>query len=213
MGEVSIQLNQVTLQGDLVIPPEAKGLVVFAHGSGSGRMSPRNQYVAHVLQQQNLATLLLDLLTPEEEIIDNDTRQFRFDIPLLAQRLVEVVHWARQHSDLGGMRIGFFGASTGSAAALIATALLVDEIDAVVSRGGRTDLAMNFITKVTAPTLLIVGGADTDVIQMNEKSFTQLSGKKKMEIVADATHLFEEPGALEAVSELAVRWFTQYLQR
>lgn len=213
MDEIIIQLSTVTLKGNLVIPENPTGLIIFAHGSGSGRLSKRNQHVAQVLQQENLATLLLDLLTEEEDSIDEVTREFRFDIPMLAQRLIEVVHWSKHHADLKQLGIGFFGASTGAAAALIASARLSHDIDAVVSRGGRPDLAIDVLDKVTSPTLLIVGGADTDVIPLNEQALKALACHKKMEIVEGATHLFEEPGTLDEAAKHATHWFIHYIKQ
>ena len=203
---------EVTLSGELTIPSGARGIVVFAHGSGSSRFSPRNQRVAAHLQAGGFATLLFDLLTAGEESIDARTTQYRFDIPLLALRLVDVTDWLSTQDATRGLRIGYFGASTGAAAALVAAANRRDVIRAVVSRGGRPDLAGPALTRVHAPTLLIVGGDDTAVIDMNRSALAQLAAKvKTLEIVPGATHLFEEPGALEQVSESALDWFDDYL--
>lgn len=197
--------------GDLAVPINARGIVVFAHGSGSSRLSSRNRFVAGLLQQANLATLLLDLLTAEEEQVDLQTRQLRFDIDLLANRLVEATEWLLDDSSIGRLPLGYFGASTGAAAALLAAAQLPEAIRAVVSRGGRPDLAAAALPKVKAPTLLIVGGDDGPVIQLNEKALAQLSSRKQLQIIPGATHLFEEPGALEQVASLASNWFAQHL--
>jgi pimeloyl-ACP methyl ester carboxylesterase len=211
LSEQSIQIPDSGAIGDLVIPTNAEGAVIFAHGSGSSRFSARNRFVAGVLQKTRLATLLLDLLTPEEEQIDLHTRHLRFDIDLLANRLVQATQWLRNHSSAAGLPVGYFGASTGAAAALIAAAQQAESVDAVVSRGGRPDLAGAALSKVTAPTLLIVGGEDIVVIDLNQKAFTGLHCQKQLEIVPGATHLFEEPGTLERVATLASNWFHQYL--
>lgn len=209
--DVQIQIDQEVLRGMLNIPQGARGIVVFAHGSGSGRLSPRNQFVASFLQKKGLATLLVDLLTEEEERIDEKTRQFRFDIELLAERLKGCVDWIKGNKDTANLAVGYFGASTGAAAALVAANEQNDTIQAIVSRGGRPDLAIDVLGNIKAPTLLIVGGEDLAVIEMNKKAFDALSGQKKLEIVPNATHLFEEPGTLEAVALLASNWFTTYL--
>ena len=193
------------LSGTLSVPAAAPGLVLFAHGSGSSRLSPRNRAVARALNAHGIATLLFDLLTPEEE----PDRANVFDVPLLANRLVEAARWTR---DCGiALPLGFFGASTGAAAALVAAADMPDRIAAVVSRGGRPDLAGNALERVRAPTLLIVGGNDSGVIELNEQAFARLRAPKKLEIVAGASHLFPEPGALEAVMRLATEWFARHL--
>src|SRR4051812_45097807 len=210
-GEVQIDAAGVQLEGALDIPVHSRGLVLFAHGSGSSRHSSRNRHVARVLQRSGLATLLFDLLTREEERIDNVTAQLRFDIPFLASRLEIVTRWAIEDERSAPLRIGYFGASTGAAAALIAASTPDLDIGAVVSRGGRPDLAEDALEKVHAPTLLIVGGADEPVIPLNEQAYARLPGVKRLEIVPDATHLFEEPGALDTVAELAARWFAEYL--
>jgi dienelactone hydrolase len=197
----------------LTIPKGAEGIVVFAHGSGSSRHSPRNQYVAKVLNDAGLATLLTDLLTSQEEEVDVLTREFRFNIELLAKRLIAVTDWLIQNPETKGLIVGYFGASTGAAAALIAAAERANIISAIVSRGGRPDLAgSNFLKKVEAPTLFIVGERDVPVIGMNENAIRQLEKveKKKLKIVPGATHLFEEPGTLEEVARLARGWFQCY---
>lgn len=201
----------VMLQGDLVIPANVKGIVVFAHGSGSSRLSSRNRRVAARLQRGGFATMLFDLLTADEELLDASTGQFRFDVSMLGERLVKVTDWLESQPGTRALRVGYFGASTGAAAAIIAAANR-PEVCAVVSRGGRPDLAGPFLGRVKAPTLLIVGGADTDVIGMNQSALRQLaSAPTKLEIVPGATHLFEEPGTLERVAELAMDWFDKYL--
>ncbi len=209
--DVSISLGSISLWATLQLPAENSGLVLFAHGSGSTRFSPRNQFVAQVMREAGLGTLLFDLLTPEEETIDLQTRHLRFDIPLLARRLVAVTGWVKNQPETSHLRLGYFGASTGAAAALIAAAELNDEISAVVSRGGRPDLACDALLQVTAPTLLIVGEQDEVVMQLNEKAFAQLRCVKQLQIVPNATHLFVEPGTLEEVAHLAANWFRRFL--
>jgi dienelactone hydrolase len=204
---IRIPVDSVTLEGNLVIPRSAKGIVLFSHGSGSSRLSPRNNFVAEVLQKAGLATLLFDLLTEEEDEI----YETRFNIPLLTERLKATTHWLVQQKDLNSLKIGFFGSSTGAASALEAAATLGDKIKAVVSRGGRPDLAMDTLPQVKASTLLIVGGHDDEVIEMNETAFKKMECEKKLEIVPGATHLFEEPGTLEEVARLASVWFQKYL--
>ena len=208
---VRIEAGQVTLEGNLSLPEEARGIVLFAHGSGSSRHSPRNRYVAQVLNEAKLATLLVDLLTPDEEAVDLRTAHLRFDIGLLAGRLVGATDWLTQYPDTRDLRIGYFGASTGAAAALVAAAQRPDAVGAVVSRGGRPDLAGPALTRVRAPTLLIVGGNDFEVIELNRRALALLRCEKRLEIVPGATHLFEEPGALEEVARLAREWFERYL--
>jgi putative phosphoribosyl transferase len=207
MNEVRIPAGRAILLGDLTILDQTTALVLFAHGSGSSRHSPRNQFVARTLNKAGLATLLFDLLTPEEELVDARTAELRFDIDLLAERLVHATKWAKQQSQTRDSRIGYFGSSTGGAAALAAAAQLPDDIAAVVSRGGRPDLAGDALPKVKAPTLLIVGGEDHIVIDLNEQARARMRCEVKIDIVPGATHLFEEPGALERVSELAAAWF------
>jgi dienelactone hydrolase len=201
----------VDLLGDLRIPPGALGIVVFAHGSGSGRHSPRNRFVADVLVKAGLATLLIDLLTQEEEMIDLQTAELRFDIRLLAERLRDMSDWLANEACTAALSIGYFGASTGAAAALIAAADRPETVRAIVSRGGRPDLAGPVLTRVRQPTLLIVGGEDDVVIDLNRQALARLAGIKQLVIVPGATHLFEEPGALEQVAALAVQWFQRYL--
>ena len=208
---VQVSTDSVILEGNLGIPEGAEGIVLFAHGSGSSRFSPRNQFVARVLREGGLATLLIDLLTSEEEKIDRRTRHLRFDIDLLAGRLVGATDWLSQHPDTRDLHIGHFGSSTGAAAALIAATERPDVVEAIVSRGGRPDLADPVLPDVKAPTLLIVGGNDIPVIELNQQALAQLRTEKKLEIVPGATHLFEEPGALEQVAQLARQWFQRYL--
>jgi putative phosphoribosyl transferase len=208
---VQIPADGVALEGDLRLVPQARGMVAFAHGSGSSRFSPRNRFVAEVLETAGLGTLLMDLLTRREEAIDELTRQFRFDIELLAARLVCATDWLAQQSATRNLGVGYFGASTGAAAALIAAARRAEVVQAVVSRGGRPDLAGDALPDVRAPTLLIVGGRDEVVLQLNQAAFERLGCEKRLEIVPGATHLFEEPGALEEVARLARDWFLRYL--
>jgi dienelactone hydrolase len=209
--QVRVPADPVTLDGDLRLPAEARGIVLFAHGSGSGRHSPRNRYVATLLNQAKLATLLVDLLTPEEEAVDLRTAHLRFDIDLLAERLVSVTDWLTQYPDTRHLKIGYFGASTGAAAALVAAAGRPEAVGAVVSRGGRPDLAGPALPRVQAPTLLIVGGNDFQVIELNRAALEQLRCEKRLVIVPGATHLFEEPGALDEVALLARDWFERHL--
>ena len=208
---VTIPAGEAELAADLVIPDAAAGVVAFAHGSGSGRHSPRNRQVADQLHRAGLGTLLLDLLTEAEEREDLRTRGLRFDIPLLAQRLLAGTDWLAHEEQTAALAIGCFGASTGAAAALIAAARCPDQVTAVVSRGGRPDLAGDALTEVAAPTLLIVGAADPAVVDLNREAEKLLPGQTRLEIVEGATHLFEEPGALEKVAELATEWFRRHL--
>jgi putative phosphoribosyl transferase len=208
---VRVPAGSAVLEGDLGIPEGAGGVVLFAHGSGSSRHSKRNRYVAGTLREAGLATLLIDLLTPDEEAVDNRTAHLRFDIGLLAGRLVGATDWLANEPATRGLKVGYFGASTGGGAALVAAAERSDLVGAVVSRGGRPDLAGASLLQVLAPTLLIVGGRDGPVIEMNREALGQLRCEKRLEIVPGATHLFEEPGALEAVAELAQGWFRQHL--
>ncbi len=201
------------LDGDLEVPAEAAAVVLFAHGSGSGRMSPRNRYVAGELRRAGLATLLLDLLTEEEEESERVTRQLRFDIELLVRRLLGAAHWVRQQPETRLLPLGYFGASTGAAAALVAAAREPGDLLAVVSRGGRPDLAGPALLDVSAPTLLIVGGEDPEVLQLNRTALEALRCDKRLELVPGATHLFGEPGALEHVAQLAADWFVSQLER
>ena len=211
MNEVKIRAGRVVLSGNLNIPKDAGALVLFAHGSGSSRHSPRNQFVAHALNEAGLATLLFDLLTPEEEAIDMQNREHRFNIRLLAERLVEATKWTKQQKQTSNLRIGYFGSSTGGAAALVAAVDAPQDVDAVVSRGGRPDLAGEALPKVQAPTLLIVGGNDDIVIELNEQARDRMRCEVKLEIIPGATHLFEEPGTLEKVAKLASDWFVKHM--
>lgn len=213
MDERSVQVRagEVILEGTLVVPASASGIVLFAHGSGSSRHSPRNRSVAGVLQTGGLATLLIDLLTPEEEAVDLRTAHLRFDIGLLAERLVGASDWLAEQPPTHDLRLGYFGASTGGGAALVAAAERPQTVHAVVSRGGRPDLAGAALPRVLAPTLLIVGERDLPVIEMNEAALARLDCFKRLEIVPGATHLFEEPGTLEEVARLARDWFERYL--
>lgn len=208
---VTLDIDGARLPGDLARPPGARGLVLFAHGSGSSRLSPRNRYVAGVLQQAGLATLLFDLLTADEERRDAVTAELRFDIPLLGRRLGAATDWVRARPETADLPVGYFGASTGAAAALIAAAERPGVVRAVVSRGGRPDLAGDALPRVTAPTLLIVGVADTPVIALNRRAMAALRAEVHLEIVPGAGHLFEEPGALEQVARLARDWFQRHL--
>jgi dienelactone hydrolase len=211
MTEVQIPAGRAVLSGNLTIPENAIGLVLFAHGSGSSRHSPRNQFVARTINRAGLGTLLFDLLTPEEEALDIYTREHRFNISLLAERLVHATNWAGQQAQTRDLRIGYFGSSTGGAAALVAAAELPQDVGAVVSRGGRPDLAGDALPKVQGPTLLIVGGNDDIVIELNERARDQMRCEVTLEIIPGATHLFEEPGALEQVAKLASAWFSLHL--
>lgn len=214
IGEREIQIpikGWRTISGDLTIPEGAEAIVVFAHGSGSSRFSPRNRYVAQILQEKPLATFLIDLLTPAEESIDDVTRNLRFDIPLLTDRVVAAVRWLRAQDETRTMKLGCFGASTGAAAALAAAARLPDDVTAVVSRGGRPDLAESALDQVKAPTLLIVGGDDSVVIDLNRRAMERLTCEKEMTLVSGAGHLFEEPGKMEQVAQLAADWFVTHL--
>jgi dienelactone hydrolase len=203
-----------SVQADLRVPPDARGLVVFAHGSGSSRLSPRNRAVAEALHSRSLGTLLLDLLTQPEEAIDLRTAEYRFDIDLLGDRVVAATDWLQDRDDVGTLPLGYFGASTGAAAALRAAAARPDVVRAIVSRGGRPDLAGDALSRVTAPTLLIVGGRDEPVIELNEQAKAKMtSAHVELRIVPGATHLFEEPGALEQVAQLAGDWFERFLGR
>jgi pimeloyl-ACP methyl ester carboxylesterase len=209
--EVEIPLDDILLHGTLTVPPTARGIVLFAHGSGSSRFSPRNRAVAKELQEASLATLLFDLLTAAEEAVDARTGHLRFDIAFLAERLARVTEWTSRQAALRGLPIGYFGASTGAAAALVAAASLRESVRAVVSRGGRPDLAAEALPRVRAPTLLIVGSLDGTVIEMNREALKLLTSEKRLQIVPGASHLFEEPGKLEEVAALARDWFTRFL--
>jgi putative phosphoribosyl transferase len=208
---VHVAADAVTLDGNLRLPEDARAVVLFAHGSGSGRHSSRNRHVAQLLNEAKLATLLIDLLTANEEAIDLHTGHLRFDIELLARRLVSATDWLTQRADTRYLPIGYFGASTGAAAALVAATKRPDVIGAIVSRGGRPDSAGPALPRVRAPTLLIVGGNDVQVIELNRIALPQLGGEKQLVIIPGATHLFEEPGALDEVARLARDWFERHL--
>jgi dienelactone hydrolase len=208
---LTIAAGDVKLAGDLTVPREARGLILFAHGSGSSRNSPRNQFVARQLVESGLATLLFDLLTPAEEEQDRWTGELRFDVLLLAHRLALATRYVLSQPETGSLRVGYFGASTGAAAALIAAAALPQVVGAIVSRGGRPDLASDALEHVVAPTLLIVGGEDREVIELNRQAYDRLRCEKRLEIIPGATHLFEDPGALETVARLAAAWFRHFL--
>lgn len=210
---VRIPIGDITMDGSLCVPTRAQAIVIFAHGSGSSRLSPRNHFVARELRLGGLGTLLFDLLTKDEEDVDEYSAELRFNIRLLASRLTGATEWIKHFAGAEDFKIGYFGASTGAAAALVAAAEKPDMVNAVVSRGGRPDLAADFLSKVKAPTLLIAGGEDKSVIDMNLYALRKLKVEKKMEIIPGATHLFEEPGALEQVSQLARGWFVKYLNR
>src|SRR5213080_1782568 len=211
MSVIQIPARRAVLSGNLNIPEGAAALVLFAHGSGSSRHSPRNQFVARTLNDAGLATLLFDLLTPEEEAADVRTREHRFNISLLAERLVQATKWAKQQEQTRDLRLSYFGSSTGAGAALVAAAEIPKDVGAVVSRGGRPDLAGDALPKVQAPTLLIVGGEDDVVIDLNEEARDHMRCKVKLETIPGATHLFEEPGALEQVAKLASSWLVDHL--
>ena len=208
---VEIQLDKIILEGNISIPEDSRGIVIFAHGSGSGRMSPRNRFVASILNQNGLGTLLFDLLTRDEDEIDEQTAHLRFDISLLSQRLIQTTDWLLNNPEIPILDVGYFGASTGAAAALVAAATKPKIVKAVVSRGGRPDLAGTSLDHVKCPTLLLVGGYDDVVIDLNKEALGKLQSKKKLIIIPEATHLFEEPGKLEQVAQHASNWFKQYL--
>jgi putative phosphoribosyl transferase len=210
--ELKIPVGNVIVKGNLNLPDQAKGIILFAHGSGSGRFSPRNQYVARELNKSRIATLLFDLLTMDEEQADIITAEYRFNIKLLAQRLLGATIWLKDQPKTRTLSVGYFGASTGAAAALIAAAKLPKDIFAVVSRGGRPDLAGDYLHDVVAPTLLLVGGLDAEVIELNRQAQSRMTNPNKLEIIPGATHLFEEPGKLEIVARLAADWFLKYLR-
>jgi putative phosphoribosyl transferase len=209
--EILVSADDVILDGELIVPQDARGLVLFAHGSGSSRHSPRNQFVAHTLQEAGLGTLLFDLLTKEEERSDARTGHLRFDIQFLADRLVHAGEQMKYDIQAAGLRLGFFGSSTGGGAALVAAAELGERVGAVVSRGGRPDLAGSALRRVTCPTLLIVGGDDDVVIDLNEQAMRELRCEKELRIIPGASHLFEEPGTLEQVANAAAAWFSEHL--
>ena len=204
---VRIPVGKAIIEGNLAMPTDAKGLVLFAHGSGSGRFSPRNQYVAKMLNKAGIATLLIDLLTKEEEAVDMRTSEFRFDIDLLSERLIAATEWIKTNLSTKNLPLGYFGASTGAAAAVRAAAEFPKDVKAVVSRGGRPDLSMEYLSKVRASTLLLVGGRDVAVLELNKQAMKNLLSEKKLEIVPGASHLFEEPGKLEEVAKLSIDWF------
>jgi len=210
--QVRIPAGDAVLDGDLAIPSGASGIAVFAHGSGSSRHSPRNRNVARVIREAGVGSLLFDLLTREEESVDVFTRHLRFDIELLTSRLIEATRWVAGREETRNLRVGYFGSSTGAAAALMAAAALGDEVGAVVSRGGRPDLAGGALPLVKAPTLLIVGGHDETVIELNQDAYARLRCEKELKVIPGATHLFEEAGALEQVADLAAAWFKERLQ-
>ena len=210
--DVYIPAGRATLEGGVQVPAGASGIVLFAHGSGSSRHSPRNQYVARVIREAGVGTLLFDLLTRDEEEIDIQTRELRFDIGLLARRLVDATNWVKSEGTLSHLRSGYFGSSTGGGAALVAAAQIGKEIGAVVSRGGRPDLAGDdAVKRVQSPTLFIVGGYDDEVIKLNETAYASLQCEKEFRIVPGASHLFEEPGTLEQVASIAADWFKKHL--
>jgi putative phosphoribosyl transferase len=212
--QVEVSSGSLKLPGDLGLPPKARGIVLFAHGSGSSRHSPRNQYVAQLLREAGLGTLLFDLLTPSEESADADTGHLRFDISFLATRVVDAVDWLRKQPQISSLPIGCFGASTGAAAALVAAAERPEFVHAVVSRGGRPDLAGPALGRVRAPTLLIVGGRDEQVLELNRQALLKLpTTEKELLIIKGATHLFEEPGTLEEAARMAANWFVQHVAK
>ena len=208
---VTVEIDSVQLDGYLSVPTAASGVVLFAHGSGSSRHSPRNRSVADLLNESGLATLLIDLLTEDEQEVDLQTAHLRFNIPFLAKRLVAITTWLEDQQEVAGQKIGHFGASTGAAAALVAAAELPQSVHAVISRGGRPDLAGDALARVQAPTLLIVGGADSVVLDLNRQAMAQMHCVKELQILSGATHLFEEPGALGKVARLARGWFLDKL--
>ena len=211
-ADMKIPVGEVVVEGTLTLPPGAKSVVLFVHGSGSGRFSPRNQYVAKEFNKASIGTLLFDLLTQEEEEQDVVTAEYRFDIPLLAERLIGATEWLRNDSKTQRLPYGYFGASTGAAAALIAAAKLPKDVATVVSRGGRPDLAGDYLPKVAAPTLLLIGGLDVEVIELNKEAMAKMKTEKKLVIIPGATHLFEEPGTLEEVAKISTEWFLRYLR-
>lgn len=210
--DMKIPVGEVVVEGTLTLPPATKGVVLFAHGSGSSRYSTRNQYVAKEFNKATIGTLLFDLLTQEEEETDIVTAEYRFNIPLLAERLIGATEWLRNDPKTKRLAFGYFGASTGAAAALIAAAKLPSEISAVISRGGRPDLAGKYLSNVVAPTLLLVGGLDTEVIELNRQAMNQMKVEKKIVIIPGATHLFEEQGTLEEVAKVSIDWFLKHLR-
>ena len=209
--DVQIPVDGIEVEGTLTLPHDCRGIVVFAHGSGSSRFSPRNQYVAKMFNAQKIGTLLFDLLTAREESVDEFTAEYRFNIALLAERLIGATQWLRNDPTAKQFKLGYFGASTGAAAALIAAAKLPDAVVAVVSRGGRPDLAGEYLPVVKTPTLLLVGGWDTEVIELNRRAQSQMRNENKLTIIAEATHLFEEPGKLEEVALASIEWFRHFM--
>lgn len=210
--EVSVPVGKSTIEGNLTIPSGADSIVLFAHGSGSGRFSTRNQYVARVLNESGIGTFLVDLLTKEEEEADTETGEYRFNINLLAERLVATTEWLKKNPATKGLAVGYFGSSTGAAAALIAAARFPKDVKTIVSRGGRPDLASQQLHKVHVPTLFIVGRRDTEVLELNKEAMAQVPAEKRLEIIPGATHLFEEPGKLEEVARLSAKWFSAHLR-
>lgn len=211
--EIAIPINNESIRGDLKLVDNSNALIIFAHGSGSSRFSKRNQYVAHLFNQAQFSTFLFDLLTEQEDEIDQMTIQFRFDIPLLASRLIIVSEWLETMNETKHLSVGYFGASTGAAAALIAAAKIPKKVSAIVSRGGRPDLAIDYLNEVQAPTLLIVGELDYEVIALNELAYKHLHCTKKIYIVPGATHLFEESGTLDQAANVAINWFAEFLMK
>lgn len=211
-ANIRIPVGEVVVEGKLTIPHNARGIVLFAHGSGSSRFSPRNQYVSKEFVNARIGTLLFDLLTSKEEEEDIVTAEYRFNIPLLAERLIGATEWLKNDPSTKTLPYGYFGASTGAAAALIAAAKLPDDISTVVSRGGRPDLAADYLPQVTAPTLMLVGGLDTEVIELNRQAMEQMTAETKLVIIPGATHLFEEQGKLEEVAKISADWFIRYLK-
>lgn len=209
--DVQIPVDGIEVEGTLTLPHDCRGIVVFAHGSGSSRFSPRNQYVAKMFNVQKIGTLLFDLLTAREESVDEFTAEYRFNIALLAERLIGATQWLRNDPTAKQFKLGYFGASTGAAAALIAAAKLPDAVVAVVSRGGRPDLAGEYLPVLKTPTLLLVGGWDTEVIELNRRAQSQMRNENKLTIIAEATHLFEEPGKLEEVAVASIEWFRHFM--
>lgn len=212
VGELAhISVDSVTIEANLSVPADAKGVVLFAHGTGSNRHSPRNNFVAEALRTGGLATLLIDLLTPQEKEIDRRTRRIRFDVPRLSERVVGALDWLLEQPPTEGLNVGLFGSSTGAAAALIAAAERPKEVEAVVSRGGRVDMAEAVLGDVSAPTLFIVGGRDVQVLSLNRKALAQLETEKRLEVVEGTGHLFEKPGALDEVARLTRAWFERHI--
>ena len=210
--EVSVPVGKSTIEGNLTIPSGADSIVLFAHGSGSGRFSTRNQYVARVLNESGIGTFLVDLLTKEEEEADTETGEYRFNINLLAERLVATTEWLKKNPATKSLAVGYFGSSTGAAAALIAATRFPKDVKTIVSRGGRPDLAIQQLHKVHVPTLFIVGSRDTEVLELNKEAMAQVPAEKRLEVISGATHLFEEPGKLEEVAKMSAKWFSAHLR-